>query len=975
MRDSAPPDADGLTPAQSVVALGASAGGLDALDRFFNEIDPALDAAFVVIQHLSPSHNTMMDGILGRKTSMKVRVAEEGDLLQSREVYVIPSGVMMTVVDGRVHLDPRPDSGLAHPINAFFHSLGEADYEQLLGLVLSGTGSDGSEGLQSIVDAGGWALVQSPASAAFDGMPLNAMATGLAHEIATPEELARFVESVIREKRAPEMVKLAQHSSRPIDETLAQIGKLIDIELAKYKPQTLVRRLERRMLATGQNEIDSYLALLTRDREEAAKLRREMMIPVTSFFRDKDAYEDLAQHIIRPDMLAKLKDAQASYRIWSIGCATGQEAYSLAIVALEAMRDLGLAGELKVFATDIEPSYLAEASAGLYPEQLIQHLPKELRERYFNPVEDGKYQVSTRLRRAIVFSRHDVLNDPPFLHLDLVVCRNMIIYLKPEPQERVLRRMLFGLKPGGALFMGGSESPGRLASLLDTVSARAKLFRLRGELRHLSSDDFLTSSARTQSGHSYRDKAPAPLSDATAALSPAATCLIKAFAPPSVVVDPNREIRHVFGDMSPFLRLKPGDASLDLMQLLPARVAAILSTLIYSALRDRSAMKSVIIHPETEDDFGLDVPVNIEIRPVTQPGADGPGQLLVSFERMRRLPGDAQHNPQAQDIATLSASRASELEQELAQVRATLKTTVEDLGSANEELQAGNEELMASNEELQSTNEELQSVNEELHTVNAELQEKILQLNEAYADLEGLSRAAKIPLIFLDGLGRITRFSAQATEIFRLRENDIGRPLPDITHNLRDFDLDACITRAQGSESPLQQEIAGRDGRSWLVSIQPFAARRHEESRMVLSFIDISSVQTMNYLQSIIDAAPQNLAVLGGAGEIVMVNRAWQRFALDNGGTTALASAAKLNYLDVLRGAAATDATAARALAGIEGLLAGASASFSMIYPCHGPDSQRWFMMHAAALHDSGCVVTHLDITNLNIPQTETSPA
>ena len=978
MRDSVPSDGTGPEQARSVVALGASAGGLDALDRFFARIDPNLDAAFIVIQHLAPSHKTMMDGILSRQTAMNVRVAQEGDALHAREVYVIPSGVTLTLIDGHLHLDPRPKSGLAQPINAFFHSLGDAAYDRIFGIVLSGTGSDGSQGLQTVVDAGGWALVQNPASAAFDGMPLNAMATGLAHETGAPEELADFVECVIREKRTPEILKLARKAKQPVEATLSQIGKLIDIELANYKPQTLVRRLERRILATGQSEIEGYLALLTSDKDEAARLRREMMIPVTAFFRDKEAFEDLTQQVIRPDMLKRLKNPHAVYRIWSVACATGQEAYSVAILALEAMRDLRLDGEVKVFATDIEPSYLAEASAGIFPEPLLQNLPAELRARYFNPVEDGKYQVSTRLRRAIVFSRHDVLNDPPFLNLDLVICRNMIIYLKPEPQERALRRMLFGLRPGGALFMGGSEAPGRLASLLDPISARAKLFRLRGELRHLSSHDFLTTSARPANGQSYRQSAYSsspPLSGGADALSPAASCLIKAFAPPAVVIDTNREIRHVFGDMSPFLRIKPGDASLDLMQLLPARVAAIVSTFIFSVMNHDAAMKSVIIHPDADEDFGLDVPVNIEIRPITQPGQEAPAQILISFERLRRLPGDLQHSPQTDDIAALSANRVSELEQELTQLRATLKTTIEELGSVNEELQAGNEELMASNQELQSTNEELQSVNEELQTVNAELQEKILQLNEAYADLETLSRAAKIPLIFLDGLGRITRFSAQATKIFRLRDTDIGRPLTDITHKLSDFDLEACITKAQSDDAPLQQEISGRDGRTWLFSIQPFATRAPEDSRMVLSFIDISSVQTMHYLQSIIDAAPQNLAVLDAAGEIVMVNRAWQSFALDNGGTTALASAAQLNYLEVLRHAALTDPTAARALAGIEKLLKAQTGTFSIIYPCHGPDAQRWFMMHAAALHDSGCVVTHLDITNLHIPEREASTA
>ena len=974
MRDSANSDAASPRPVETVVALGASAGGLEALDRFFSAIDPDLDAAFVVIQHLAPNHKTMMDSLLARNTAMQVKVAAEGDRLQPGHVYVIPSGTTMTIHDRTLHLDPRPISGMTFPINAFFHSLGGAGCDRVIGVVLSGTGSDGSEGLQSVVEAGGWALVQSAASASFDGMPLNALATGLSHESGTPEDLAQFIEKIVEENRTPNLIKIENVEDTPIAETLERIGTLIDIDLASYKPHTLVRRLERRMLATGHRDVRSYLKHLQSAQDETDLLRREMMIPVTSFFRDKDAFEDLTAKVIKPDLLALKSDATAQYRIWSVGCSTGQEAYSLAILVFEAMRELALDIEVKIFATDIEPSYLAQASGGVFPARMLQALDPDLRNRYFTQIEDDKYQVTTRLRRAIVFSRHDVLSDPPFLNLDLITCRNMIIYLQAEPQERALRRMLFGLKPSGTLFMGSSEAPGKLAPLLDTISARSKLFRLRGALRHLSAEDFLLTAAQRRPVPSYHKPAQpvSPLSDATQALAPSTTCLIKAFVPPAVVIDANREIRHVYGDVMPFLRLQPGDASLDLISLLPTKVAAILSTLIFSALRDRSLTKSVILHPDTDEDFGLDLPVRIEIRPVPVPGQDAPRQLIVSFEKLHHAAAHPDAT-QTQDLASLTASRAAELETELDQTRATLKTTIEELGSANEELQASNEELMAANEELQSTNEELQSVNEELHTVNAELQEKILQLNEAYADLEGLSRAARIPLIFLDGYGRITRFSAQATEIFRLRDFDIGRPLMDITHSLSAFDLDHAIQIAQDSGTTSQQEVSDRKKRRWLITIQPFVGRSSEDSRMVLSFIDVSSVQAMRYLQSVIDAAPQNMAVLDADGQIQLVNAAWQRFAEVNGGQTSLAHGKDLNYLETLEIAAAQDDDARRARDGLQQLLAGHISHFSLIYPCHSPTQKRWFLMHASPMRDGGCVVTHLDISRLNIPRNEES--
>jgi two-component system CheB/CheR fusion protein len=393
--------------------------------------------------------------------------------------------------------------------------------------------------------------------------------------------------------------------------------------------------------------------------------------------------------------------------------------------------------------------------------------------------------------------------------------------------------------------------------------------------------------------------------------------------------------------------------------------------LIFSAVRDR-AIKTVVVHPADAPELNYDAPIRIDLRPIVQGPPDSPVILAVSFERLA-ISGEP-HGPalEGDDINTLSVHRASELEAELERVRATLKITIEELGSANEELQASNEELMAANEELQSTNEELQSVNEELHTVNAELQEKILQLNEAYADLDGLSQAARIPLIFLDGLSRITRFSTQATELFRLRDQDMGRPLMDIRHSIDFPDLEACIEQALLSQKTLQREARSEDGRDWLVSIQPFVGRSNEESRIVLSLIDVSSIKAKRFLQSVIDAAPQNLAVLDRSGNIRMVNRAWQVFGAENGASSTLVSGNNVNYLDQLSTAAKSDSRAQRVFEELTELLEGRREHVTMIYPCHSPTEKRWFMMHASPLDNgAGCVVTHLDVTNIDLAAPE----
>lgn len=952
--------------ADAVVALGASAGGLEALDRFFSTIDSDLSAAFVVIQHLAPDHKTMMDALLARHTRMPVRVAEQNQLLEAGNVYVIPSGMKMTLVDRRLTLQPRPVHGLMHPINVFFESLAHAGCDRVVGIVLSGTGSDGTEGVRALSEAGGWVLVQSPDSAAFDGMPRNALASGLAHESGTPEDLARLTAGIIREARDPELVAIAPDPVASIDDILKTVSTAIGIDLANYKSHTLIRRLERRVLATGHAGIGPYLGYLADSATEAAVLRREMMIPVTAFFRDQEAFDDLSRLVLRPALDHALSNPPALFRGWVVGCATGQEAYTLAIQLHEILRKAGRDAEIKIFATDIEPSYLDYASAGRYPARLIEHLPEDIRTRYFDQVEDGEFQVSPRLRRSIVFSQHDVLFDPPFLNLDLVTCRNMIIYLRPNAQERALRRMLFGLKAEGGLFLGSSENPGSLGPMLEALAPRNKLYRMKTRLRHLSSDDIAFSMNRRDALSARQRPAVTaePLSNASHTLSPATSAIIDAFAPPSVVVDANREIRHVFGDVTPYLRFMPGNASLDLSQLLPQRTAAIVSTLIFSALRDRSSMKSVVLNPADDPDYAIAAPVRISLRPVRVPDQEVAVQLLVSFEAITADPQPAQEHAPG-DRAALSARRAADLELELERVRATLKSTIEELGSANEELQASNEELMASNEELQSTNEELQSVNEELHTVNAEFQEKIVQLNEAYGDLESLSRAARIPLVFLDRNLCVMRYSAQATQIFRLRDQDLGRPLADITHDLELPDLEARLRTALETQDTSQSEVRSRDGRSWLVTMQPFMGKGQETSRLVLSLIDISTVQAMRHLQGIVDATPQNLAVLDMTGQITLVNEAWRRFALENGGSTTLASGERLNYLDALRRAPLTDVYTRQALEGLTRIMSGADKGFSMTYPCNSRNRKRWFLMHAAPLRDGGCVVTHLDISEL----------
>ncbi len=746
-----------------------------------------------------------------------------------------------------------------------------------------------------------------------------------------------------------------------IDDILAQCTAATGIDLSQYKPHTLIRRLEQRVLATEHSDITSYLSALTENTDEAAALRREMMIPVSGFFRDRDAFEDLRSQVIAPAFAALAGKPAPVFRAWVVACATGQEAYTLAILAHEEARALHLNLEIKIFATDIEPSYLETASAGRYSAHALNDLPEGLKARYFTPLEDGFFQISPKLRRCIVFSQHDALYDPPFLNLDLVSCRNMIIYLNAGAQDRVLKRLLFGLRAGGTLFLGSSESLGSLSGLLDNVCARTKIFRLKERLRRLTSADIVASMVRRNS-ITPRPRVQ-PRADlvryATPALSPALSTIIAAYAPPSVVIDGTREIRHVFGDVSAFVHLMPGQASLDLVQLFPARTGAAIGSLIAAAFSDQSDLASVVLHPADDPDFVINAPVRISVRPVRgSNGHHATDQLLVSFEHMQ---------PDAippQDGPALATDRTQALERDLNRLRAALQSTLEDLGSTNDDLQSSNEELLASNEELQSINEELQSVNAELHTVNLEFQTKIVQLNEAYADLDNLSRAARIPLIFLDRNLCVTRFSAQATDLFRLRDLDLGRPLSDITNDLDLPHLTQQVQQALDENDTIRAEVPGHDGRTWLVTIQPFFTKDREAARIVLSFIDVTSMQVIRHLQDVLDALPHGVAILDSASFVTQVNAFWRGAALA-GGANPLITDIGINYLDMLRDAPPDATHLHSVLEGLTAILSAQRSGFSLKYRSAAAPEQHWFMIHASGLRGGGCVITHVEIADM----------
>ncbi len=953
-----------------VVAIGASAGGLDALERLFGALPADSGAAFVVIQHLSPDHKSMMDNLLARYTAMPVRVAEHDLPLVANAVFLIPPAKSMRLAGDRLLLSPKPEHGLPLPIDIFFASLAEQCADRAIAVVLSGTGSDGSRGVAAVNAAGGFVFVQEPANAKFDGMPRSAIATGLVDAVAPAEALAARVMTQLKAPRGSLQRLLADSGSPVVAEPLDGILELLlasgGIDFRDYKPATVLRRIERRMLVQQRPSLGAYLQLLAATPAEQTVLRRELLIPVTRFFRDTEVFEQLAEQVLAP--LMQSDDLQTPVRVWVACCASGEEAYSIAILCAEACRRIGRMRPVKIFATDVEPQYLDQAATGHYPATIAAEVGGERLEHWFIE-RDGGWTVRPEIRQMVIFARHNLVADPPFTRMDLVSCRNALIYLQPAAQERALRRLQYALAPDGHLLLGPSESLGVLQRDFSPLPGRQKLYRL---LRRDRLALPLDGSGR-HVPRAVRVALPRRRVDAEATLGPPEVqrgqdLLLQSYAPPSLLVGPSRELLHVYGDPGGLLQLGAGNATLDVLKLLPRELswAAALLLRAVAGAGAEPVQRSAPVPLSSEVGAPHWRLVARQLEPPEDTPADpatAEGCTLLSFEPVDRPPGAAA--PATVQLDAAQARRIESLEHELALTHQSLQSTIEELETANEELQATNEELMASNEELQSTNEELQSVNEELYTVNSEYQEKVDVLNSVNADLENIAKATATPTLFVDEALRLQRFTPELVQLFKVRESDRGRSIEDFAHTLDYPGLFADLRRTLAEGVASEREVAGHDGRWWLSRIQPYATRVPGQARAVVSFVEVTSVKDTQRLQAIIDSLPEHLAVLDRQGTIVQVNEAWRRFSAANGNPTLQNCGPGSNYLQVCARAALQDADALAAHEGLAAVLAGQRTAYTLEYPCQSASGVRSFLMHVAPVRHAGggAVVSHIDIT------------
>jgi two-component system CheB/CheR fusion protein len=870
--------------AVTVVGIGASAGGLEALTVLFDAMPADTGLAFLVVMHLDPARESQIAAILGQHTAMPAIQIEDGMEIAPDRVYVIAPNRYLTLEGTRLRLVEPPHARRnRHPVDALFSALAEQRGERTIAIILSGTGTNGVQGLKEIKAAGGLVLIQDPATARFDGMPQSAIRAGLADHVLAPGAMPQTLQRYLQHGyiKTPERID-AGAPGEPADLThvIGLLRAQTGYGFQNYKPGMLLRRVHRRMSVRGLDSLDSYLALLREDQAETKALARDMLISVTSFFRDDEAWAELDRTVITP--LIANRETGAAIRVWVPACASGEEAYSLAILMAERAESAGKQFDLKIFASDVLDENLNAAREGVYPAASVDTLPSTRIRRFFERL-DGSYQVRKELRDLIVFARQDVLRDPPFSRMDLISCRNLLIYVKPDVQKRAVALFHFALRESGHLFLGNAETIGNADDLFETVSKKWRIYRRIGATRHDIVEFPLTGAAPPPP---YPMATPASLPEiSTRVTEVARRALLDRYAPASVLIDQKGRILYFHGDTGGYLAQPSGEPTRDLLAMAREGLLTNLRRAIQSvgSSKESTSFAARVRH----GDEVRAVRVTLSPLPVTQQAT---GLMLVSFEpEPEQSPPPAPINEPAGQEAQAAATA---LEEELKATRAELQSTIGQLEGANEEMKAANEEATSMNEELQSTNEELetskeelQSFNEELHTVNNQLQHKIRELEDTGNDMANLLAGTETATVFLDTEFRLKWFSPATEQVFQFLVSDIGRP---ISHFAPKFSDDRLLSDADTVLSQLtriEAEVQSDAGRWFLRRIMPYRTRDNRIAGLVLTFTDITDGRRARemtdeariYAEAIIGTTRQPLIVLDAGMRVRSANAAFYR--------------------------------------------------------------------------------------------------
>ncbi len=832
-----------------VVALGASAGGLNALEQFFAAMPADSGMAFVVIQHLSPDFKSLMDDLLARHTRMTILQATEGAELLPNTIYLSTPRFQMKLVSGRIVLRDKPiGTPVELGIDTFFRSMAEDVGKRSIGIVLSGTGSDGSRGIVAIKEAGGLVIIQTPDSAQFDGMPRNAIASGNYDFQLNPDQIPALLMEYVTN---PEEIRSkVSHSVDvfPEDGEYAQIFALLrrsfNIDFSKYRTGTVTRRILRRFEMKGVHSIDDYVPIITSDADELEALYHDLLIGVTEFFRDPAAF-DYLEKVVVPELISLTRDTD-EIRVWSACCATGEEAYSLAITFKEVADACNYQGKITIFATDVHKRSLESASIGVYGSDRLANVSPERLARYFRQDMGDSWRISPEIRKLVVFAPHNVISDPPFTKTDLVCCRNMLIYLQQEAQERVLTTFHYALKVSGVMFLGSSEGLGSLASEFDTIEATFRFYRKKRELRLPL--DFRTSTSATRFNIISKPvQSQSRMITIDRHLLSDYDLLLNAHIPSGILVDESHNILHSFGQLHPYIIPVTGRTDTNMLAMLAEDLHVAVSTTLQRAARDKA--QAMLSGVQLFQKDGPALKVEVTVKPLPEPRSKVV-HFFISFrsEEIQSIPLiflEQDDSTQTFEERSLFRQHINDLEQDLQLTKENLQAANEELQASNEELQATNEELLASNEELQSTNEELHSVNEELFTVNSEFERKNTELSSLNLDLENLLTSIDIGTVFVDKRLCIRKFNTAISGYFNLLPHDIGRPIDHISYRLTDQKrlMDDIRTVLANGIFIEEEDSDPSVSRHILIRILPFMSTAGKVDGVVILFADVSRIK------------------------------------------------------------------------------------------------------------------------------------
>ncbi len=828
-----------------IVGIGASAGGLEALEQFLGGVPADCGMTFVIVQHLDPTRKGIMPELLQRTTGMKVVQVKDRTKVQPDCVYVIPPNKDMSILHGVLHLLALASArGLRLPIDFFFRSLAQDQQEHSIGVILSGMGSDGTLGLRAIKEKAGLVLVQEPATAKFDGMPRSAVDAGLADITAPANELPEKIIAYLHRTPliSPAETVLDDKTQSALEKTVILLRARTGHDFSLYKRNTLYRRIERRMGIHQIGKMTAYVRYLQENSQELDLLFKELLIGVTNFFRDPDAWEQLRTQTL-PALLANRTSGQA-LRVWVPGCSTGEEAYSMAIVLKEAVEQVQPKENfaVQIFATDLDRDAINKARQGFYPDSITADVSPERLKRFFFK-EDRGFRVRNEIREMVIFAPQNLIMDPPFTKLDILSCRNLLIYLTTEVQKKLMPLFHYSLNPGGILFLGSAETIGGAAELFTPLNGKSRLFRRQESAAHPEPVEFPSSFS---AGLPAR-LATTPEIKPTGSLQTLADQLVlQRYAPPAVLANDKGDICYISGRTGKYLEPAAGKANWNLFAMAREGLRHELSGAFQKALRQKG---SVALHGLNIETGGAKQCVNVTLQQLDDPGLLH-GLVMVVFTDIAAsvVVKTAAQPPKS----PVRSARVAELEQELQQVRAEASTTREVMQTSQEEFRSTNEELQSTNEELQSTNEELttskeemQSLNEELQTVNAELQTKVDELSRVSNDMNNLLNSTDIATLFLDNDLNVRRFTPQATKIIKLIPSDAGRPITDLASGLRYPELAADAREVLRTLVSAEKPIAARDGRWFTVRIMPYRTLDDRIDGVVITFANITAAKTL----------------------------------------------------------------------------------------------------------------------------------